>query len=76
MILSFDYLTKSRFPGRINSAWLGVGITLIYKVNCHIVSDFPDFLGFQVALEIGHGRAGNAVHNLVIQDAARDAASF
>ena len=68
--LLFLYLTKSRFPGGVYAARIGVGIALVDKINCDVISNLPYFLRLQITLEIWHGRAGDAVHNLIVNNAA------
>lgn len=62
--------TASWFPRRIDSLRLRIRIAFIDKIYRDIISDFPDFLGLQIAFEIGHCGSGDAVHNLVIQDSS------
>jgi len=56
----------SWFIRRIDPLGFGIGIGLIDEVDRHIIAHVPDFFRLQFAFEIGHGRAGDAVHNLVI----------
>ena len=69
-------VTRLGFPGRINASGFLIGIGFTDKINRHIIADFPDFLGFQIAFKIGHGGTGDAVHDLVIQDTAANAAAL
>lgn len=54
------------FIRRIDPLGFGIGIGLIDEVDRYIIAHVPDFFRLQLAFEIGHGRAGDAVHNLVI----------
>ena len=65
-----------RFPRGVYSSWVFVGIALVDKINSHVVANFPDLLRFQLSFEMRHSRAGNPVHNLVIEDTSRDAPPF
>jgi hypothetical protein len=62
--------TSLGFPGRVYAPGFLVSITLVYEVHCHIVPHFPDLLRFQISLKIGHGGTGDAIHDLVVENAA------
>ncbi len=46
-------------------------IRLADKVDRHVISHVPDLLRLELFLEVHHGRPGDSVHDLEVEDASR-----